>query len=188
MARGIAFQLVEGLGILERRAVLEEVRGLGQEERAGLRRHGVRFGAYHIYVPALLKPAPSTLAAQLWALKHKSLDVPGLAELPAISGSGRTSAAVDPAFDQDIYRRFGFRIYGSRAVRIDILERLADLIRPALAWTPGASGRAAGRRLRRRPRLHGDAGHDLAARRLGRGHGGHPEGPRLPDGAPAEAA
>ena len=53
MARGIAFQLVENLGILERRAVLEEVRGLDQEERAGLRRHGVRFGAYHIYVPAL---------------------------------------------------------------------------------------------------------------------------------------
>ena len=64
----------------------------------------------------------------------------GLAELPAISGSGRTSAAVDPAFDKDLYRRFGFRTYGSRAVRIDILERLADLIRPALAWTPGATG------------------------------------------------
>ena len=56
MARGIAFQLVENLGILERRDVLEEVRGLDQEARAGLRRHGVRFGAYHIYVPALLKP------------------------------------------------------------------------------------------------------------------------------------
>ena len=72
--------------------------------------------------------------------------MPGLAELPAISGSGRTSVAVDPAFDPEVYRRFGFRIYGSRAVRIDILERLADLIRPALAWTPGATGRAARRR------------------------------------------
>ncbi|MGH6926619.1 MAG: helicase-related protein, partial [Propylenella sp.] len=48
MARGIAFQLVESLGILERRAVLQEVRGLEQDARAGLRRHGVRFGAYHI--------------------------------------------------------------------------------------------------------------------------------------------
>ena len=56
MARGIAFRLVENLGILERREVLEEVRGLDQEARAGLRRHGVRFGAYHIYIPALLKP------------------------------------------------------------------------------------------------------------------------------------
>ena len=72
--------------------------------------------------------------------------MPGLAELAADLGSGRTSVAVDPTFDPDVYRRFGFRIYGSRAVRIDILERLADLIRPALAWTPAA--RANGRRAR----------------------------------------
>jgi len=140
MARGIAFRLVENIGIVDRREIADEVRGLDQEARAGLRRLGVRFGAHHIYVPALLKPGPSTLLAQLWALKHKHLDVPGLAELPAISGSGRTSVAVDPSFDTDVYRRFGFRVYGRRAVRIDILERLADLIRPALAWQPGAMG------------------------------------------------
>ena len=187
MARGIAFQLVENLGILERRAVLEEVRGLSQDERAGLRRHGVRFGAYHIYIPVLLKPAPSTLAALLWALKHQDLDVPGLAELPAISGSGRTSVAVDPALDPDIYRRFGFRIYGNRAVRIDILERLADLIRPALAWRPSATGERPAGALRRRTRLHRDAGDDLAARRVRRGFLRHPARPRLSHGAAAEA-
>ena len=58
----------------------------------------------------------------------------------AFQGSGRTSAPVDPTIDPEIYRRFGFRIYGTRAIRIDILERLADLIRPALAWRPGAPG------------------------------------------------
>ena len=137
MARGIAFRLVENLGVLERREVLEEVRGLEQEARAGLRRHGVRFGAYHIYVPNLLKPGPATLAAQLWALKRRSFDVPGLAELAGVSASGRTSVIVDSAFDRELYRRFGFRAYGDRAVRIDILERLADLIRPALVWRPG---------------------------------------------------
>ncbi len=140
MARGIAFQLVESLGVLERRQVLAEVRGLDQEARAGLRRHGVRFGAYHIYVPSLLKPGPSALNAQLWALKHKTLDVAGLAELSATSASGRTSVGVDASFDPELYRRFGFRTYGSRAIRIDILERLADLIRPALAWNPGSQG------------------------------------------------
>ncbi len=139
MARGIAFQLVENLGVLERRAVLEEVRGLSQDERALLRRHGVRFGAYHIYIPNLLKPAPSALAALLWALKHRDLAASGLAEMQSVSGSGRTSAPVDPAIDQELYRRFGFRIYGTRAIRLDILERLADLIRPALAWRPATS-------------------------------------------------
>jgi ATP-dependent RNA helicase SUPV3L1/SUV3 len=140
MARGIAFRLVESLGILERRDVLEEVRGLDQDARGALRRHGVRFGAYHIYIPALLKPGPSTLLAQLWALKHRDFEVPGLAEMPAVSASGRTSVDVSPAFDPELYRRFGFRIHGSRAIRIDILERLADLIRPALAWNSSRPG------------------------------------------------
>jgi ATP-dependent RNA helicase SUPV3L1/SUV3 len=140
LARGLAFRLVENLGILDRRDVLEDVRALDQDARAGLRKHGVRFGAYHIYVPALLKPGASTLLAQLWALKHAELELPGLTELPAISASGRTSIDVDASFSANVYRRFGYRVYGRRAVRIDILERLADLIRPALSWSPARTG------------------------------------------------
>jgi ATP-dependent RNA helicase SUPV3L1/SUV3 len=136
LARGIAFRLVEALGILERSEIGEDVRQLDQTMRAGLRRLGVRFGAYHIFVPALLKPAPSRLLAQLWALKHGEPDMPGLAELPQMSASGRTSIAVDPEFSKDLYKVVGFRVCGPRAVRIDILERLADLIRPLLAWKP----------------------------------------------------
>src|SRR5260370_23087741 len=33
----------------------------------------------------------------------------------------------------------GYRVCGARAVRVDILERLADLIRPALSWRPGSA-------------------------------------------------
>jgi ATP-dependent RNA helicase SUPV3L1/SUV3 len=39
-----------------------------------------------------------------------------------------------------LYRTAGYRVCGERAVRVDILERLADLIRPALSWREGASG------------------------------------------------
>ncbi|SEP97500.1 ATP-dependent RNA helicase SUPV3L1/SUV3 [Faunimonas pinastri] len=140
IARGVAFRLVENYGVLDRRDVAEEIRSLDQEARAQLRRFGVRFGSHHIYLPALLKPAPSTLLAQLWALKEKDLEIPGLAELPAVSSSGRTSVNVETDFDPAVYRRFGFRVYGRRAIRIDILERLADLIRPALSWNAGSEG------------------------------------------------
>lgn len=136
LARGVAFRLVEALGILERSEIGEDVRQLDQTMRAGLRRLGVRFGAYHIFVPALLKPAPSRLLAQLWALKHGNPDMPGLAELPQLSASGRTSITVDPEISKDLYKVVGFRVCGPRAVRIDILERLADLIRPLLSWKP----------------------------------------------------
>ncbi|MDP2296555.1 MAG: helicase-related protein [Pseudolabrys sp.] len=140
MARGVAFQLVEALGVLERQKVAEEVKGLDQPSRATLRKYGVRFGAYHIYLPALLKPAPRALATQLWALKHEAPDAKGVGELLHLAASGRTSIPVDAETPKPLYRTAGYRICGERAVRVDILERLADLIRPALSWRETAPG------------------------------------------------
>ncbi len=140
IARGVAFQLVEALGVLDRQKVADEVKGLQQPERASLRKYGVRFGAYHIYAPALLKPAPRSLAAQLWALAHEGPETKGLDDLLHLAGSGRTSIPVNREIDATLYRCAGYRVCGERAVRVDILERLADLIRPALAWREGAPG------------------------------------------------
>lgn len=136
IAKGLAFQLVENLGILDRRSVAEDVRSLDQDARASLRKFGVRFGAYHIYIPILLKPAPSTLLVMMWALKNGGLDQAGLVEVPSLSASGRTSIPVDESITPALYKTVGFGVYGKRAVRIDILERLADLIRPLLGWRP----------------------------------------------------
>jgi ATP-dependent RNA helicase SUPV3L1/SUV3 len=140
IARGVAFQLVEALGVLDRTQVADQVKALDQPARATLRKYGVRFGAYHIYVPALLKPAPRRLATQLWTLRHDGTDGKVLDELLHLAGSGRTSIGADPAFDPTLYRTTGYRVCGARAVRVDILERLADLIRPALAWREDAPG------------------------------------------------
>jgi ATP-dependent RNA helicase SUPV3L1/SUV3 len=140
LARGIAFQVVESLGVLERSKVAEDVKSLDQAARAVLRKHGVRFGAFHIYVPALLKPGPRALAAELWALKHGGPEVKGLDEVQRLAASGRTSFAADKETPKALYRASGYRVCGERAVRVDILERLADLIRPALAWREGSAG------------------------------------------------
>ncbi len=140
IARGVAYQLIESIGVLERQKVAEEVKGLDQPSRATLRKYGVRFGAYHLYLPALLKPAPRSLAAQLWMLKHGGPDDKGLDELQRLASSGRTSIPIDKETPKPLYRTIGYRVCGERAIRVDILERLADLIRPALAWREGASG------------------------------------------------
>ncbi|MCJ2079003.1 helicase [Methylobacterium sp. E-016] len=139
LAKGIGFQVVEALGVLERARVAQEMRTLDQDGRGALRRHGVRFGAYHLFLPALLKPAPRTLAAQLWALQNGGLEQRGLDEIGHLAGSGRTSIKVDPEIAKGLYRAAGFRVCGGRAVRVDILERLADLIRPAVAYRPGTT-------------------------------------------------
>ena len=141
IARGIAFQLIEALGVLERSKIAAEMKDLDQPSRASLRKYGVRFGAYHIYLPALLKPAARALASLLWAEKQSNIDLSALSGAQHLAGSGRTSFPVDKQLARDAYRVLGYRQCGERAVRVDILERLADLIRPALAWrdtSPGA--------------------------------------------------
>src|SRR6266852_2367523 len=138
IARGIAFQLIEALGVLERQKIAAEMKDLDQPSRASLRKYGVRFGAYHIYLPALLKPAARALASLLWAQKLDNVDMSALSGAQHLAGSGRTSFPTDKLLDRDAYRVLGYRQCGERAVRVDILERLAALIRPALAWREGS--------------------------------------------------
>jgi ATP-dependent RNA helicase SUPV3L1/SUV3 len=139
IARGIAFQVVEALGVIDRQKIAAEMKDLDQNARAVLRKYGVRFGAYHIYVPGLLKPAARALASLLWSLKHDSVDLSALTSAQHLASTGRTSFPADKALDRDAYRTLGYRLAGERAVRVDILERLADLIRPALAWRESSS-------------------------------------------------
>jgi len=135
-ARGVAYRLSEALGILPRSAIAGEVRELDQDVRARMRKLGIKFGAYHIYLPMTLKPAPRELALILHALKHGGVRQPGITELPQTILSGRTSLEADPAIARELYEVAGFRLAGKRAVRVDILERLADLIRPLIAFNP----------------------------------------------------
>jgi ATP-dependent RNA helicase SUPV3L1/SUV3 len=124
LARGVAFQLAEAMGVLSRRQIANDVKALGQAERAQLRKHGVRFGQHHVFMPALLKPAPTRLRLILWSLWEgfeaiPEVPPPGLVTIPAVEGAPR-----------GYYEKVGYRLCGSRALRIDMLERLADLIRP----------------------------------------------------------
>jgi len=134
LARGIAFRLKENFGVLRREAVAEEIRSLDQPARAQLRKYGVRFGAFNIYFPTMLKPASSELAATLWALKHGAAHGLDIASMPELPRPGLTSVATNAATPDIFYGVAGFHVCGPRAVRVDMLERLADLIRTLLTW------------------------------------------------------
>src|SRR5690606_4594653 len=84
------------------------------------------------------------LVTLLWALQNDGKDKPGFGDVVNALATGRTSVVIDPAFDKTFYKLAGFRPLGRRAVRVDILERLADLIRPALAWKAGTGARPDG--------------------------------------------
>src|SRR5438093_1454103 len=110
IARGIAFQLIEALGVLERSRIAAEMKDLDQPSRASLRKYGVRFGAYHIYFPALLKPAARSLATLLWALKQDNVDPAVLSGAQHLASSGRTSFAVDKEIDRNVYLALGYKV------------------------------------------------------------------------------
>jgi ATP-dependent RNA helicase SUPV3L1/SUV3 len=140
LARGIAFRLRENLGILRRETVGEEIKALDQTARAQLRKYGVRFGAFNIYFPTLLKPAAAELALTLWSLKNAGTYGLTVDSMPEAPRAGLTSFAPVAGAPEAFYRAYGYHVCGPRAVRIDMLERLADYIRPLLAWRSGAEG------------------------------------------------
>lgn len=123
LARGFAFRLVEALGILPRDGIANEVKELDQESRGALRKHGVRFGQFTIFLPALLKPAPTRLRLVLWSLHE------GLSEFPESPPPGLVTIPHLPVVPDQVYALSGYRPAGDRAIRIDMLERLADLLR-----------------------------------------------------------
>jgi ATP-dependent RNA helicase SUPV3L1/SUV3 len=122
-ARGFAFRMVEALGVLPRDAIMEEVKALDQEARGQLRKHGVRFGQYTIFQPLLLKPAPTRLRLVLWSLAN------GLQEFPESPPAGLVTIPNIAEVPKNHYTLAGYRPSGARAIRIDMLERLADLLR-----------------------------------------------------------
>jgi len=138
IARGLAYQLVENLGIVARKDVAEDLKNLDQDTRGLLRKNGVRFGAYHVFIPILLKPAPTQLICILWAIANDQLESSGLTEIPDLSAAGRTSAPLNADYNAEFYGLSGFKILGQKAVRVDILERLSDLIRPTTSWRDGS--------------------------------------------------
>ena len=123
LARGFAFRMVEALGILPRADVAQEVKDLDQDSRGALRKHGIRFGQFTIFMPLLLKPAPTRLRLVLWSLAQN------LQEFPEAPPPGLVTVPTDATAPKGYDTMCGYRAAGERSIRIDMLERLADMLR-----------------------------------------------------------
>ncbi|MGV6840203.1 MAG: helicase-related protein [Planktomarina sp.] len=123
LARGFAFQMAEGYGLLDRTAVAGDVKALDQDARGALRKHGVRFGQFTIFMPLLLKPAPTRLRLVLWSL-FEGFDV-----FPESPPAGLVTVPTDTKAQDGYHLMAGYRAAGERAIRVDMGERLADMLR-----------------------------------------------------------
>lgn len=154
LVRGLAFQLVEHKGNMIRSEIADILSRLDQPLRRQLRAMGVRFGAYNVFLPALLKPAPARLLSLIALLEadqqagtqnaHPTGQQSARMKsaLAALPGPGLTSVARED-LSPTIYRACGFYVTPNRAIRFDMLERLADLIRPLIEADTTRQGFAA---------------------------------------------
>ncbi len=130
-ARGLAYQLVEALGSVPRRSVRSLAADLAPADRRRMRALGVRFGMETVYLPALIKPRSARLRALLWSVHGghpvRPAPAPGLCSLAP-------EADVDPSF----YAACGYRVIGGRAIRVDMLDRLAVALARAARAGPVA--------------------------------------------------
>jgi ATP-dependent RNA helicase SUPV3L1/SUV3 len=119
-ARALLYKLREGMGSLPRRQVLDELGALQPIDRKQLHRMGVRLGFHAVYSLPLLKPDMLRRRAWLWSLAHGKG-----ASFPAPSGA--PSVSIDSP--RPFYVAMGYRCLGTRAVRLDMVERLDAVLR-----------------------------------------------------------
>ena len=123
IARGIAFQMVEKLGTIPRRIIAKDFKEVDSTGRFQIKKLGVWLGATSLYIPVLLKPAPAQLRLLLWALFNDQ------ERLPEIPPAGICTIKVDKKASRVFYEVTGYRVVGENAVRLDMLERLANAAR-----------------------------------------------------------
>lgn len=129
-ATEIGKAVYDHLGVIHRSEIEKWVPDLTPEHRAALRRKRVKMGPVLVFMPDLVKPAAIHLRALLWGLWNgKTLPM----DKPA---DGRVSVTVDPeTADRHYYRSIGYPVFGPKAIRIDMLDRvITDIYDSAKDW------------------------------------------------------
>ena len=123
LARGVAYRIYESFGVVPRTRIADDVKALPQESRKFLRAHGVRFGQHAIFVFSMLKPESTRIRLLLWALSE------GIQDIPAAPTPGLVTIPSDGSLSDEYYSVTGYFRAGGSAVRIDMLDRLSNMLR-----------------------------------------------------------
>ncbi|MEH6629708.1 MAG: helicase-related protein [Halopseudomonas aestusnigri] len=144
-ARGIAFQVLEGLGLVPRYLVRDQINGLSKTDRKALADLGLRLGRESVFLPNLNRPRPSRIRALLWAASNE-VAVPDLPEFE--ENNFEPVASQTDAFCASVgYRYLSDRKGRELVLRADALERVSHEAYKLL-------------------RLSKDSGEDKAAKKL----------------------
>jgi ATP-dependent RNA helicase SUPV3L1/SUV3 len=119
-ARGLAYRLAEGLGVISQGEAREQWQLLDEEARERMRTLGIREGQRFLYVADALAPHALERRCMLTALFHQK---------PPPRGVPRETALAVAELDGREARAFGYEVLGPVALRIDVVERLSEALR-----------------------------------------------------------
>ena len=124
-ARGLVFQLREGLGSITRSAAEGQLKALSVQDKTVFRSSRIRIGPQTVFIASLLKPRVRALRALLWAIWNNE-------EVPNLPPPGLTTLSKNGEVAREFYEAIGFVEIGDLFIRADILDRVSTkLIRQA---------------------------------------------------------
>ena len=128
--KGIAYRIVEELGSIDRKKMNKEINSLDLDSRRNLKKYGIIIGKYSIYIKNALKPQYTSILPGLWLIYHKeNLNLERIKiQINSLPKPGITSCIINTMVFKNLYKYCGYKVLGSNAVRIDILERLDKMI------------------------------------------------------------
>ena len=116
--RALSYQLFENNGVIKREMINEIIKNIPKENRASLRKSGIKLGRYHVFLPKMLKPSAVNLRTKLWKLyfpNDKKNFIPKF---------GLNFLENKNISDKKFLLLCGFENFENFYIRIDILERL----------------------------------------------------------------
>lgn len=121
--KDIAETVYDALGIVPREKLEDLIAQLDTETRRTLRAKRIRLGPVLVFQPDLNKPAAVRLRGILWSLFNgKPLPAP-------LPNDGVVSFKIEPeSVDREFHQVIGYPVYGPRAIRIDMLDRVINSI------------------------------------------------------------
>ena len=115
---------------MPRRLLADQIKELSEADKPVLARAGIRMGIENLFLPAMLKPSPIALRVLLFSLYHQNFPLCGAPP------EGRVSFSLDEEasekMPEDTYwLAAGYCRLGARIMRVDMVERVAALVRAA---------------------------------------------------------
>lgn len=155
-ARGLAFRLIENAGALDRGT--DDLDHMSEAACNALRRHGVRLGRHTVFMPALVKPRAAHTLALLRRAAYPDAERPLF-----LARAGALSMPLNERPSWGEGAAAGYRACGWVAVRLDLVEKLAEAIEGDAPPGDATLARLIGRPVRELPGILNALGYHQSA-------------------------